>query len=159
MRRTVRISSSQSSTILLFVFISAGLLTPADFVVTRNVINGTLVIGERNDAAGNNAVILIDPAVDSNIYTTSTIYRYDEESNSIVITGNLSPPDLFVRCSIGCHPDLVSLSEFCYRDYPPRCIDMRSKHLIVLNVTSQMWYLNRDDITEKNFFTTYDIVY
>lgn len=153
MRRTVRISSPS---ILLFVFISAGLLTPADFVVSRNVINGTLVIG---DDARNNAVVLIDPAVDSNIYTTSTIYRYDDESNSIVITGNLSPPDVFVRCSIGCHPDLVSLSEFCYRDYPPRCIDMRSKHPIVLNLTSQMWYLNRDDIADKNFFTTYDIVY
>lgn len=140
--------------ILILVFVSDSFLL-SDYE-SRNVINGTLIVGERNVR---NGVIMIDPFVDSNTLTTSAIYTYDNQSSSIVVTGNLFPPDTFVKCSVGCHSSLVNFSDFCNRVYPPRCIEMRSKHLVTFNLTSGAWNLNLSKTSENTFFTTYDIVY
>jgi hypothetical protein len=123
------------------------------------VINRTMIVGER-DIFDRDKVILFDSSTDSTIVSTSTVYSYNDEMESIVVSGNVYPPETFVRCNLGCHPNLLNFTEFCYRVNPPSCIEMGSKIPVVYNVTSSSWY-PADDYTviKDSLYTTYSIVY
>ena len=125
---------------------------------TFPVINGTLVVGER--ASGDqNDVLLFDATTDSTIVTTSTVYSYDDLTENVIVTGNVFPPDTFVRCNVGCHWNLINLADCCHRVNPPTCIEMKSKTLIVYNVTSSDWFDDQSSFMPNSFYTTYSIVY
>ena len=122
------------------------------------VINGTLIIGERNETR-NGVIAFKSTSLDPLIKTTSAVHSYDHETKTIVSTGNLFPPDTLIRCNVGCQPDLIRLVKFCHRVIPPDCIQMESNKPVVYNVTSSSWYFDTSLSKPKLLYTTYFIVY
>ena len=123
------------------------------------VIDGTLVVGER-DTSDESDVMVLDATIDSAIGTTSTFYSYDGDAEAIGIVGNVFPPNTLVRCNVGCHDGLLNLTEFCYRVNPPDCIRMESQYKVVYNVTSARWYHDTgQDFNLDVLYTSYSIVY
>ena len=123
------------------------------------VINGTLVLGEFVDDADNSPISFVSK-LGTTVATTSTLYRMDDATRNIYVTGNLRPSDTFVRCNVGCDRRLLSLANYCFRENPPQCVLMESNFPIVYNVTSSIWYPDpRRASNNVLFYTRYFIVY
>jgi len=146
--------------VVILTLLYSSLVSPVSSMQRAfGVIDGTLIVGER-DIVGRKHVIVFDSTTDSEVMTTSTVYSYNDETESVSVTGNVFPPDTFVRCNVGCHSDLINLTDFCYRVNPPSCIRMAAKNPIVYNVTSAKWYRDTFSYTSPDsLYTTYSIVY